>query len=405
MDLFKRMGITLFFLVLYFFGAQIPLPGLSVAALESPLIHQGGGLGIFALGYMPFISGFLIVELLALFIPPLKRFRNGGIRGRHSLNKAALIASLFISVLQGVFIVQSLTKMSTQGLSSVVNDPGMMTSLVILVSLVAGSFLVYLVAQLITRYGFGNGFVILVLYSEVLSIWNVHWQFLSDLNVPLFGVFFLVVGYLIKLFLDHSREKPIVPQSVMPLQFSVSILMIPITIQTMTGQEFLPQLRMGTSFYLVAYLAFVLLFSLWGQKLLCPEKTSFFPSFKNIFWKIIFILMLLKLFLNRPELGEGQFTVLQFFIITAMLFDFWSEFSFRNKHPKIEPILELDNVYLAHQLGEKLAKNNIPHNIQSLRFRGLYFIFEPLIKMQILVPQDQAEKALALIEPNTITKV
>ena len=62
-------------------------------------------IAITALGIMPFVSAYLMVEILSLFIPFLKKHRGGDYYGRNVLLKYALILTFFLSVIQGKFIM------------------------------------------------------------------------------------------------------------------------------------------------------------------------------------------------------------------------------------------------------------------------------------------------------------
>lgn len=84
----KRILVTLLFLVLYWFGRSIPIPGIDYGVLKSyaSISHAHAGemgnimrrLSIFSLDIMPYLSTHIIVMSLIAVVAPLKNiFKNG----------------------------------------------------------------------------------------------------------------------------------------------------------------------------------------------------------------------------------------------------------------------------------------------------------------------------------------
>src|SRR5436305_1475332 len=75
-----RFFLTLFLLALYVFGQRLPLPGIDVEAMLS--LQTGRNLwSVLSLGLTPLITGFILVELFSLLIPPGRRLRRLGAAG------------------------------------------------------------------------------------------------------------------------------------------------------------------------------------------------------------------------------------------------------------------------------------------------------------------------------------
>ena len=90
-ELRNRVLYTIFMLILFRIGAQIPVPGVNLNSLElylqsssssnNPFMEYfnffaGGAfenLSLFALGIMPYITTSIILQLLMLIVPGLKR--------------------------------------------------------------------------------------------------------------------------------------------------------------------------------------------------------------------------------------------------------------------------------------------------------------------------------------------
>src|SRR5690606_13019712 len=101
-ELQARIWFTLGALLVYRFGAQIPIPGLDTAqyALAFQGMKQGilgmwntfsGGaverMAIFALNVMPYISASIIVQIMSTAVPALERLKKEGETGRKQINQ------------------------------------------------------------------------------------------------------------------------------------------------------------------------------------------------------------------------------------------------------------------------------------------------------------------------------
>ena len=87
----KKLAFVFFILALYRLGANIPVPGVSLDAVESVQeqfggggilnllnVFSGGGLSqfaIFALGIMPYITASIILQLLTVVVPSLEKLQ------------------------------------------------------------------------------------------------------------------------------------------------------------------------------------------------------------------------------------------------------------------------------------------------------------------------------------------
>lgn len=83
-NLYKRILYTIGFVLAWRILLLIPAPGIDLQALQGLFGHEGflqgifgygsalGRLSVVALGVMPYLTAYMIVEILSLFIPPLK---------------------------------------------------------------------------------------------------------------------------------------------------------------------------------------------------------------------------------------------------------------------------------------------------------------------------------------------
>jgi len=108
-ELRKSILITLALLLVYRLGCYLPTPGLSSALYADLVGNDSTGIlsllnavtgsalsnsAIFALGVTPYINASIIIQLLAVAIPPLERLSKEGDQGRQKMNLITKIVAL-----------------------------------------------------------------------------------------------------------------------------------------------------------------------------------------------------------------------------------------------------------------------------------------------------------------------
>lgn len=177
------MLFTLMMLILFRFGAHIPVPYLSTEAMQAFLgnggtdlfslfdVFTGGAFSnatVMAMGVSPYINASIIVQLLTVAIPSLERLAKEGLEGRKKLNKITRYLGIILGFVQGAGLYVTLYNMkATAGLDAITN-PGVLTFFVIVLTFTAGTaFLVWL-GELITEKGLGNG-VSMIIFAGIVS--------------------------------------------------------------------------------------------------------------------------------------------------------------------------------------------------------------------------------------------
>lgn len=153
----------------------IPVPGVNQDALRGLMGYEGSSLetlrqfGIGALGIMPFLTGFVLVELVAVVMPRWSPLRLTP-EGRRTLTSSAYRLGAALALLQGWMMAVGLTRM--RGLEGwpLVDEPGMAFVVVATLTLAAGACVIAALASLIDRFGYGNGLVILSAMESVHQI-------------------------------------------------------------------------------------------------------------------------------------------------------------------------------------------------------------------------------------------
>jgi SecY len=168
---YRRLAVTLLALPAVYLGGKLALPGIDSFALEGMLPPTGPGsarqLSVVAVGVMPILTAFTLVEIVALAIPRL-RWRRHDPRGRAALGQAVCVLSIAIAAAQGYFIAVYIEAMSQH--IGFVLWPGLGFRLAAAVTLTTGTLLLGALAGVIREHGLGNGYGAILVASGLVGI-------------------------------------------------------------------------------------------------------------------------------------------------------------------------------------------------------------------------------------------
>ncbi|GAQ60991.1 preprotein translocase subunit SecY [Streptomyces scabiei] len=196
-DLRKKLLFTLGIIVIYRVGTHIPIPGVDYSAVQFCIdqtksntglfglvnMFSGGALlqiTIFALGIMPYITASIILQLLTVVIPRLEALKKEGQSGTAKITQYTRYLTVALAVLQGTGLVATarsgalFSQCSQAGL--IVPDDSIFTTLVMVVTMTAGTAVVMWLGELITDRGIGNGMSILMFISIAATFPSALWS-------------------------------------------------------------------------------------------------------------------------------------------------------------------------------------------------------------------------------------
>jgi preprotein translocase subunit SecY len=195
-DLRRKLLFVLLVIVVFRAGSQIPTPGVNVANVQRCFditknegiyglinLFSGGALlqlTVFALGIMPYITASIILQLLVVVIPRLETLKNEGQAGQTKITQYTRYLTLALAILQATGIVAlARSRNLLQGCPDALlyNEDSLMTMLVMVVTMTAGTTVIMWLGELITDRGIGNGMSILIFVQIVAtfpaSLWAV----------------------------------------------------------------------------------------------------------------------------------------------------------------------------------------------------------------------------------------
>ena len=191
-ELRKKLLYTLLLLVIFRFGAYVTAPGVDAELLE--LVNNGssnsivntvniitGGdfsnLSIFAMSISPYITASIVVQLLAFAIPSLERLsKEGGEEGRKKLSQYTRYGAVILAAIEAFGLY------ATYKNQGVFLNNGVLTPLLFIITLTAGSTLLMWLAEQITSRGIGNGTSLLIFAGIVSGIPSTI-EYLYELTV------------------------------------------------------------------------------------------------------------------------------------------------------------------------------------------------------------------------------
>ncbi|MBR3791426.1 MAG: preprotein translocase subunit SecY [Clostridia bacterium] len=182
-DLRKKIYFTLFMLIIFRFGAHIPVPGLNADAMKAFLgngldlfsmfdVFTGGAFSnatVLALGVSPYINSSIIVQLLTVAIPSLERLAKEGAEGRRKINKITRYLGIVLAFVQGAGLYVTLHNMGVENpaIQPIANEEWFSFFLIVLTFVAGTAFIVWL-GELITEKGLGNG-ISMIIYAGIVS--------------------------------------------------------------------------------------------------------------------------------------------------------------------------------------------------------------------------------------------
>ncbi len=203
----KRVLFVLGALIVFRLLAAIPIPGIDTLALNRFLsnnqffgilnIFSGGGLSnlsIVMLGVGPYITGSIIMQLLTIMVPALKRiYHEEGEAGRRKFTQYSRLLTVPLAAIQGFSLLAILER------QAILVDLTAFDRIVNLVIVVAGALLIMWIGELMSEFGIGNG-VSLIIFAGIVSALPTEVSQLiftfDPSQIPLY-ILFVVVGVLV----------------------------------------------------------------------------------------------------------------------------------------------------------------------------------------------------------------
>lgn len=175
-ELRNKLILTLGFMAVYRFMAQVSLPGIDTTQLTAATNTQGGLLGIInaftggafsrasimALGVMPYISASIVVQLMGIAVPYLQKLDKDGESGRNKKTQITRWLTILITLVQGPAYIANMSRVGVPESAFTMGHGGLFF-VSALILLMTGSVFAMWLGEKITDKGIGNGISLLIM--------------------------------------------------------------------------------------------------------------------------------------------------------------------------------------------------------------------------------------------------
>src|SRR5690242_3979423 len=222
-DLRKRIFFTLGILAIYRLGAHVSAPGINKARLDAVWhdvsgtllgvldLFSGGNfrlISVFALGVTPYITSSIILQLMTVVSPQLKKLQEEGEMGRQKINQWTRYLTVGLAGVQTWFVPHWLQ----------INGVGAPTwgfLLTTILTLTTGTIFVMWLGEQITERGVGNGISLLIFAGIVIGLPRGVQQVMQRVSggdtLEIIGIIGLVVALIAIIafivFVEAARRK------------------------------------------------------------------------------------------------------------------------------------------------------------------------------------------------------
>ncbi|MCL2043941.1 MAG: preprotein translocase subunit SecY [Treponema sp.] len=281
-ELRERILFTFAMLVVFRIGAVFPIPGINVRELSAyfmshantgnPIVDYldffaGGAFSnfsVFMLGIMPYISMSIIMQLLLIVFPKLKKISQED-GGRKKIQKWQRYGTVGVCLIQSFAVTQYAQSIS-RSVENLLNINFVPFSIIAMLTVTTGTMFLMWIGEQITKRGIGNGISLLIFAGIVArlpqAVWELRTWVQEDSSrlvyVIVVLVLFVAVVALVVFEQQGQRKIPvnyakrvvgrkmygsqntyipfkINPSGVIPVIFASSILMFPLQIASTVG--------------------------------------------------------------------------------------------------------------------------------------------------------------------------
>ena len=234
-ELRNRIIVTLGFLLVYRFGAQIVIPGIDSTQLaelststESGIFgilnaFTGGAfakVSVFALGIMPYISASIVVQLMGIAIPYLQKLQKEGESGRKTINQITRWLTIAICIVQAPAYLYGLSAFGVPD-SAFLLGRGLNFIIPSVIILVTGTVFAMWLGEKITDKGIGNGISLLIMIGIIATLPQAFvLEFVSRTTDNNGGLMFIIVEVIIWLLVILASVLLVMATRRIPVQYA-----------------------------------------------------------------------------------------------------------------------------------------------------------------------------------------
>jgi len=212
-ELRERIIFTVIMLIVFRIGAVFPIPGINVRELSryfydqvntgNPIVDYldffaGGAFSnfsVFMLGIMPYISMSIIMQLLLIVFPSLKKISQED-GGRKKIQKWQRYGTVVVCIIQSLAVTQY-AQVISRSVENLLYIGFTQFTIIAILTVTTGTMFLMWIGEQITKRGIGNGISLLIFAGIVARLPQAVWELINmmrrgDLN-PVFVIIVLIM--------------------------------------------------------------------------------------------------------------------------------------------------------------------------------------------------------------------
>jgi len=184
-DLRRKLLFTIAVMAIFRLGSFIPAPGVDYTNVRACVADADGAgllglintfsggallqLSVFALGIMPYITASIIIQLLRVVIPRFEVLHKEGQAGQAKMTQYTRYLTIALAILQSTTVLTTARAgvLFPGCMHNVLSDTSLVTMVLLVITMTAGTGLIMWLGELITERGVGNGMSLLIFTSIV----------------------------------------------------------------------------------------------------------------------------------------------------------------------------------------------------------------------------------------------
>lgn len=205
-DLRQRIIFTLLILMVFRLGATLPIPGINVNALKLYFMAQegSGNIGIteyinffaggafknfsvFMLGIMPYISMQIIMQLLIVVFPALKRISEEE-GGRKKIQRYTRFGTVLVCIIQSYVVT-----VYADSIPNAITMGRLPYTLIAMLTVTTGTVFLIWMGEQITQRGVGNGISLLIFAGIVARMPNAFITMFNKVQIGELNIVFVII--------------------------------------------------------------------------------------------------------------------------------------------------------------------------------------------------------------------
>ena len=277
-DIRRRIIFTFLMLIVIRIGSELPIPGINREVFQQWFQSKsndafsffdavtGGSflnMAVFALNITPYINSSIIMQLLTIAIPKLEEMQRDGEEGRKKIVEITRYLTIVLALVEAIAMAIGF------GRAGYLTEFNFLNTLMIIVTLTAGSAVLMWIGERITEKGIGNGISIVLIINIIArmpdDLASLYEQFVAGktvarmvLAIAIIAAVILVTVVLVVLLQGGERRIPVqyskkiqgrrqvggqssyIPLKVntggvIPVIFAQSLMMFPVVIAQLLG--------------------------------------------------------------------------------------------------------------------------------------------------------------------------